>query len=68
MPTRVRLSLEEEEFSALMKLATAELRNPSDQARHIVRLELQRIGLLDIQNDLVYPEYENGHGTSREGN
>ena len=47
MVTRLRLTLEQTEYSALLALASSELRNPSDQARHIIRETLQQSGLLD---------------------
>ena len=44
--SRVVVTLRKDEREALVKLALAELRNPRDQARHILRQELQRRGLL----------------------
>jgi hypothetical protein len=38
--TRLKLPLEQAEYSALMKVASDELRNPTDQARFILRQEL----------------------------
>jgi len=46
MITRLKLTLEQAEYTALLKAAVAELRNPADQARYILRLELSRLGLL----------------------
>lgn len=46
MVNRLRLTLEQDEYSALLKIAVAELRNPEDQARFIIRRELERAGLL----------------------
>lgn len=46
---RVRLSLEDTEYTALSRMADKELRGVSDQARHIVRRELERQGLLKTQ-------------------
>ena len=48
MVTRLKLVLEQPEYSALLKVAVIELRNPSDQARFIVRKELERRGLLSF--------------------
>ncbi len=53
MVTRLKLALPQDEYSALLKMALAELRNPSDQIRHIVRHELQAKGLLPA--DLAAP-------------
>jgi len=48
MITRLKLSLEQAEYLALVKIAENELRNPIDQARFILRQELERRGLLVI--------------------
>jgi len=45
---RIRVTFDDAEYSALLKLADRELRGVSDQARHIVRQELERLGLLDL--------------------
>jgi hypothetical protein len=44
--THLKMPLEQSEYSALLKVAGAELRNPTDQARFILREELARRGLL----------------------
>jgi hypothetical protein len=46
MINRIKLALEQDEYAALLKVAGAELRNPADQARHILRQDLTRRGLL----------------------
>ena len=46
MVNRIKLTLEQAEYSALLKVAGDELRNPTDQARFILRQELERRGLL----------------------
>ena len=46
MVSRIKLTLEQAEYTALLNLAMSELRSPSDQARHIVRQELMRRGYL----------------------
>jgi hypothetical protein len=43
---RIKLVLDQDEYSALLKVAISELRNPADQARHILRQDLLRRGLL----------------------
>jgi hypothetical protein len=43
---RITITLDQKERSALMKLASHELREPRDQARYILRQELIRLGLL----------------------
>lgn len=44
---RLKVTLEDSEYSALLRLAEEELRGVSDQARHIVRRELAKLGLLE---------------------
>jgi len=39
---RTRVTLSQEEFAALLRLCEAELRNPSDQLRQLLRETLQR--------------------------
>jgi hypothetical protein len=51
MLNRLKILLEQPEYSALIHLAEKELRTPADQVRLIVRLDLIRRGLL--------PEVEN---------
>ena len=46
MVNRLTLTLEQPEYSALLKIAIAELRNPPDQVRYLLRQELERRGLL----------------------
>ncbi len=48
MITRLKLTLEQHEYSALLKIARAELRNPADQVHHLLRQELFRLGLLKV--------------------
>jgi hypothetical protein len=47
--TRLKIPLEDAEYTALLCVADNDLRNPVDQVRFILRQELQRRGLLDIQ-------------------
>ena len=46
MVVRLRIALEQEEYSALLKLALAEERNPEGQLRFILRTELHNRGFL----------------------
>ena len=48
MVNRLRIVLEQAEYSALLKVAQAELRSPEDQLRHILRAELERRGLVAL--------------------
>jgi hypothetical protein len=48
---RLKLTLEQPEYSALLKVATDELRNPVDQARFIIRKDLERRGLLLLDKE-----------------
>lgn len=46
---RVKLTLDEKEYSALVKLAERELRPVPDQVRAILRERLRRLKLLEVQ-------------------
>ena len=46
MVVRMRIAVEQDEYSALMRLAVEELRNVEEQARFIIRHELIHRGLL----------------------
>ncbi|MCP4542459.1 MAG: hypothetical protein GY832_35495 [Chloroflexi bacterium] len=48
--TRITISLEQRERAALMKLARSELRETRDQARYIIRRELERLGFLSTED------------------
>jgi len=48
MVNRITVVLPQEEYSALLKLGSMELRNPPDQIRAVLRQELARRGLLEI--------------------
>ena len=69
MVVRLKLVLEQAEYSALLKVALEELRNPSDQARYILRQELGRRGLLtselyaQLEATLPTPNQESSHAT-----
>ncbi len=56
MVRRIDVTLEQHEYSALLEMAVEDLRNPSDQLRHILRLEIARRlsefnNLNEINND-----------------
>lgn len=46
---RYLISLEPEEATVLFELAASEMRDPRDQIRFILRMELERRGLLTAQ-------------------
>jgi hypothetical protein len=48
---RLTLTLEQSEYAALLKFASEELRNPSDQAHHIIREKLLCHGFLILANE-----------------
>ena len=55
MVKRISITLEQDEYSALLKVAVDELRSISDQARFIIRSELLKLGLLEeIQSINVF--------------
>ena len=45
MVKQVTITLEQPEYSALLQVAIADLRDPPDQLRHILRTDLERRGL-----------------------
>ena len=53
MVVRIKLAFDQEEYSALLKLALSELRNPEGQLRFILRQELIRLGLFPKQGGNV---------------
>jgi hypothetical protein len=55
MLNRLKILLEQPEFSALIQLSEKELRTPADQVRLIVRQELIRRGLLP--DDIIEPTH-----------
>lgn len=59
MIVRLKITLTQQEYSALLKLARAKLRNPSDQAHHIIRKELHQ---------LCYLKYERKESDTHENN
>jgi hypothetical protein len=50
MVTRLKLVLEQAEYSALLKMAAEELRDPADQVRQVLREKLMQRGLLPSVN------------------
>jgi hypothetical protein len=61
MVNRVVVVLEQYEYSALLKMAINDLRNPGDELRHILRLEIDRrsteLSIIDEQK-LLHPDQE----------
>ena len=65
MLNRLKILLEQPEYSALIHLAEKELRTPADQARLIVRLDLIRRGLLsEDENKFTNPQENFVHNES----
>jgi len=46
MVVRIKVTLEQEEYSGLLKLALSEMRNPQEQMRFMLWQELKHLGLL----------------------
>ena len=46
MGIRLRITIDEEEYSALLELALSEMRDPEGQLHFLLRRELYNIGLL----------------------
>lgn len=42
MVKRIVVTLEQSEYSALLDMAIVDLRNPADELRHILRMEIDR--------------------------
>lgn len=51
--TRITVNLTKQEREALIALAGKELRHPRSQAAFIIRMELQRQGLIDIKSPSI---------------
>ena len=51
MSVHLKLSIEPEEYSALLKLALSEMRNPESQLRFFLRKELCDLGLIKSGED-----------------
>ena len=59
MLNRLKILLEQPEYSALIRLSEREMRTPADQVRLIVRLELIRRGMLPEVDTQSTPTQEN---------
>jgi hypothetical protein len=51
MIVRLKVALDQPEYSALLQLATIELRNPEGQLRYILRRELQRSKFIKVDTE-----------------
>ena len=51
----LKIFLDQPEYSALIQLSEWELRTPAEQARHLIRLELIRLGLVTENKKKVIP-------------
>ena len=60
MVVRINLTLEQKEYSALLKLALKEMRNPEGQIRYLLCQELKELGLLpkDKEQDVIDEKIE----------
>lgn len=50
MVVRLKITVEQEEYSGLLTLALSQVRNPESQLRYILRRELLRLGLLSEEH------------------
>jgi hypothetical protein len=68
--TRLKIPLTQDELFALAMLAELELRGPVDEARFIIRKELERRGLLSTQGPMKFTEIKSGDDQDhdKEGN
>lgn len=53
MVVRIKIALEQEEYSGLLRLALTEMRNPQEQLRFILVRHLKRARLLSCELDLA---------------
>lgn len=67
MVVRMKITIEQQDYSALLKLALAEERNPEGQLRHILHNELKRLGLIcqDPSDSGVFED--NYYGSTHKG-
>jgi hypothetical protein len=56
--SRIVITLDDQEKSALCTLANSELRNPQEQVRYILRLHLTKSGLLPNNGTIFNPASE----------
>lgn len=63
-PRKIFVPLDGPERSALIKFAEQELRDPRDQARYIIRCELERHGLLPADDQHSEPQAEEVGGNA----
>ncbi len=59
MINRLKILLDQPEYNALLRLSDRELRNPADEVRLLVRLELIRRGMLPEVEIQSTPTQEN---------
>jgi len=64
MVTRLTVTLEQSEYSALLRVSESELRDPRDQIRFVLRQELERRGLLQAAERCM--ESQTGEGADDE--
>lgn len=62
MVHRLKIVFSQAEYSGLLELAGAELRQPDSQVRHIIRRELKRHGLLSDEEE--YESEVNSQGVA----
>ena len=59
MVNRLKITLDQPEYNALLRLSDRELRSPADEVRLLVRIELIRRGLLPEVEIQSQPTQEN---------
>lgn len=64
MVKKIEVTLEQNEYSALLDMSIDDLRNPSDQMRHILRMEIER--RLEHEEDHNLDQEEKAVRTSNE--
>lgn len=51
------ITLDGNEFEALLKSAVMDLREPKEEARFLLRMELERRGLIKLESDLSNQDF-----------
>ena len=64
MVVRMKLKIEQEEYSGLLKLALSVMRNPEDQLRYMLRQQLIQFGL-PLRNETTMRDTSISAQTSR---
>ena len=62
MVKRITVTLEQDEYSALLGMAIDDLRNPADELRYLLRLVIEKRALDPTTNNKIAKEYLTNKG------